>query len=1396
MKAQMLKIAGVKTEKAFYKKYPTEAAFFKAHPEAKKLVKAQMGAYIGGNTPANPEMLNYQEYFDEADKMITGSTAEERQKAAEAAKANSSGGEGGGMDMSGIMDMVGQAKGIMGSGGARNGSDIPMAQDGFSSFWNNIGNIKAPILQGPEQAPSNDFYQNYNPYGIAANPGATGLNNPPVAAPQKTPFDFAQAIPIVGGVMGALNAFGAEKKARKQAQQAKALSEVTLAASRTRPEQIQRRYVTPWDNPVQPGQMFPVNGVGTNVLAKDGAEIQNTYAPGTLYDDLGYAPLNNPDQVKQYYYGGGIPRAQYGIASAGGAGLGQNPYGNMVGGFFDNNAGSQMGGALGSAFGPIGGAAGSLIGGALDQAFGDAGKISKYRKAAERNMQNMAMNNMAPGIQAGYASHMKEGGDTPKRKETPKSNKVNAATRADSLFLLKNNKIIKNLQKNGYKWSDNNNIKDKSGWNTTYNYLKKELPKVIKEDIKGKQKTKPYNTYIDERGKFLGTQDWLPGGGEDYYMPKQYIHPDIVPQYQGDLERNNINGNHAIYSYGYDDLAITPFDMLSEKQKIERVQKYGTNGVPKSYLKKNNITPSNPNDQQFVSVPQERNIVNFANSLQPQGIDSNLEFNTDLPYIPNRQPAPQYYDIEDKINSNFGGGQSNYQWYPGNGDPLQELGPGNTRSMVPHYEEGGYVSNDWTPQVITQFGGLDEQDFYNYAHEGMDSLRSGGHLRGDYTPVSARGLQTYAMGGELKTHWGGHAETMSHNPFLPGDGETVMFRGQSHDESDGKGNTGIGITYGNNPVEVERGEPAVKLKDGGTNEENLTVYGNLQIPNEYVPLLGDPKAKGKKFKNYVAQISKDEARQNKTIENSTNMLNDLDVRTPFDKLKFDALTANINGANMKLKDIADKKINAAHLQNAINDTAEEYGLVADDLAKGKAKFNPDVLQGYAKTGKTITTTNETTSFPSEKDAKDSGYLWTGKYNEKGKKIYKIKAKISSPSSKESNTAEAMDYIPKQSLDKSTGLYGGVTPAQFEEFKNKNQWYPKFKDNTFDPNNPDHVDDLAKAFNAKAEAIGSSARILPDDKKTGKTKYVGKQVVSANLNKAKTSTPGEDVEDYATIDENDNRFKTTDYKRSKWMDIANQFLPFIRPTDQEPLDPNQLLGEMYALSNNQVEPVQAQSYQPDLGTPYDISYQDMLNANQADYNATQKMLGYNPSGLAQLNAQKYAANEKVLGEQFRQNQAMKAGVYDKNRDILNDAKLKNLGIYDQQYTRQSQAVSNTKAIAQAALNSISDKYAKNKAANRELGIYENMYNYRYDPAGRAINMNPLFQPNMPNSVYAKQTDPNYLPVYDAEGNQTGWKPSLAGPGIVPDENTAKTSRLGAAIKKTAKNGSIVKLYKNT
>ena len=238
--------------------------------------------------------------------------------------------------------------------------------------------------------------------------------------------------------------------------------------------------------------------------------------------------------------------------------------------------------------------------------------------------------------------------------------------------------------------------------------------------------------------------------------------------------------------------------------------------------------------------------------------------------------------------------------------------------------------------------------------------------------------------------------------------------------------------------------------------------------------------------------------------------------------------------------------------------------------------------------------------------------------------------------------------------------------------------------------------------------------------------------------------------------------------------------------------------MYALSTNQLDPVQAQLYKPEIGVPYDISYQDQLNENQADYNAAQRMMGYNPAALANLNAQKYQANSKVLAEQFRANQAMKDKVYGENRNILNQAKLTNLGILDKQYERQSEAMSNTKATTQAALNSISDKYAKNELENRTLGIYENLYKYRYDANGRAINMNGIFQPNIP-TVGSMAGTQRQVPVYDKEGKIDHYQleeydPSAnGGVGTSPINRVAKDGK--SIVKKNNKNSSIVKAIKN-
>lgn len=529
-------------------------------------------------------------------------------------------------------------------------------------------------------------------------------------------------------------------------------------------------------------------------------------------------------------------------------------------------------------------------------------------------------------------------------------------------------------------------------------------------------------------------------------------------------------------------------------------------------------------------------------------------------------------------------------------------------------------------------------------------------------------IPTYNMGGELQVYKG-EAETISENPYLPDGGQTVMFKGPSHEDG------GMPVKFGKSAVEVEGGEPAVKLPDGKKN--NLVIFGDMKIPSYGVSELNDPKAKGKKFKNYINELSRVEDKQNKIATDGLELINSNPIATTFDKLKFNSGKAMLTGSDMKLKEIAGKKQIAASIQNAILETAEERGLDSTELAKGNIK--------KAKKGSKIMAENGI-EWPPKSAVNNPEFH---KFKDRGINIptsipVDLSNKIAFPDRGGMPFAHQVDYTPRED-----GFADSTEPSSAEQ-------------NKFD-----------------------------------------------------------------------------------WTTVFNSVVPFLRPSNQTKLDPNQLSGEMFALANNQLEPVQAQTYSPLLESVSDISLQDQLNANQSDFNAIQRSTAGNPAAQSILAAQKYAANSNVLGEQFRLNQAQKMGTFNRNRATLNDAQLRNLSILDQQYVRQTQAKSNTKTTAQSALNSISEKIARNKLENRTLGIYENLYNYRFGPKGMAFNMNPLAQ---------FDTESVNLPTIDATGRE------------ITRESTVTTSRdrmgIPTGTKQTSKekekvkngNGGIVKAIK--
>ena len=568
------------------------------------------------------------------------------------------------------------------------------------------------------------------------------------------------------------------------------------------------------------------------------------------------------------------------------------------------------------------------------------------------------------------------------------------------------------------------------------------------------------------------------------------------------------------------------------------------------------------------------------------------------------------------------------------------------------YENGGWMNPEYNPQVITKFGDTSAEDLFKFSHEN-DTLRAGGNLK-SYMVPSENSLQTYDMGGELQIHGKGYAEPISNNPYLPDGGETVMFRGPSHE------NGGMPISYGRNPVEVEGGEPAVKLQDGG-GEDNLVVFGNLPIHKDYVSILGDEKAKGKKFKNYVADLSKQEERHNKTIESSLQELNDFNPITSFDQLKFNSLKANVQGAQTSLKSLAEKKQNAAALQQAINDTAEEHGLIAEHLAKGEIK--------KAKKG--------------------------------------------------------------LSIPKTVG--GKVLPEE----------YPKL--------------------------------LTPQDLQTRQT-----------MNTLPI--------DYA-IGTNRDIPTTTDNTTKSWGDnammYANQLIPYLKP--QFKIAQPDLTPEMMAAGMNQLEPVYAQKYSPQLQTPYNISLQDQLSSIDGQSRAAIRAAGSNPAAQAQIAANTEEAKNKVLGEQFRINQGQQTQTFNQNINTMNQAQQTNLGILGQQYDRQSLAKSKTKEQQLNIAKSISDKMARAKQEQTIANLENARTSYMFDERGNPIYVGPTAQFNIPNVGGNQLNQPKTVVGPKGETLYLQYKNGVAS--YEPVNRATFDEPINPSTKKAKRNGDIVKAIKN-
>lgn len=651
-------------------------------------------------------------------------------------------------------------------------------------------------------------------------------------------------------------------------------------------------------------------------------------------------------------------------------------------------------------------------------------------------------------------------------------------------------------------------------------------------------------------------------------------------------------------------------------------------------------------------------------------------------------------------------------------------------------EDGGevglkYLSHDWQPQVIAKFGDYDVKDLLK-DDPTMDTLRYGGTMHHPKNPTQ-RALQTYDMGGELEVDDRGDIDYEGYNPVTAATGANGYIgitRGPSHD------NGGFNLSYGGNKIEAEGNETIMEKADDGA-----SINPETGEPESNLIILGDMKT--------------------------------------LDGGQFVGQTANKNTLKKitKGKDIKDMKFkhlgnNIAKLTGNLNKKEDKYLKMLDsddELTKTSARVSWDAVQNEYNDLHNIQNDLMNLQESYHSAAKEHGYNDTPKFLEDLKKgslsgnMARFGAKMETAQS--GTTVAASDDDLKAMYEKAKAQGRGKAVTDFQ--KAFHARYPELAksiigEEKYGVTKYGKSRNLTKADLASNEDAIFGPRTERYMASISGSKRVPGPVVGGNKTAPTPPNITAKVPDMSTV-------QTAPPKDKMGLnDIYNMFSQYLKPYIKNPLDPRQLAAELSR--DRSLQGVKAQSFQPYLETPYSVSFQDQMNANQADFNAMQRQLGGNPGALAALAAQKYGANTGVLGQQFRTNQELQMGAQNRNRAALNDAAIRNLVAYDAQADKQSRAESIRDAQLSADLSSMSDKFTKARAEELAANVQANMYpDYTFGPKGRIYNTG-VATFNIPQNVSA---DPEFAKMYSDYLNKK-------------DGKTKDTK---------VKNGGIVKAYKN-
>lgn len=804
--------------------------------------------------------------------------------------------------------------------------------------------------------------------------------------------------------------------------------------------------------------------------------------------------------------------------------------------------------------------------------------------------------------------------------------------------------------------------------------------------------------------------------------------------------------------------------------------------------------------QQGKTFTPQYNFPTEFNNTKPDYADSisyKIKFNETPKLLKSKSrvsaTGANYINPEEHIND------TDLDWVMNSGNPYVFNKNPNLRKSIVN-EEAAY--SDYLKQ------------FSNYYNSETGKLKPGMKAHAKSIGIPMEITPKYKQGGSIKpshqgqglmTYEGGNAPKVSENMF---DGGTHLFTGDSHEKG------GIMSSFNGQPFEAEGGEPFAKIEGKGV------VFGDLVNP-----------LTGRTYKKDAKEIMKKELKISKYLDKGTELVNEKDPTDKFERLAFNSGRAMMEGAATKLKQIADSKAHLAELQ--------------------EAQLELEGEEAFAKHGKVIKAQSGATMFNDP----------IGPYENPLELIVRdvAAAKGLDPDLFHRVVRQESQYNPKKTSPKNprTGEFASGLPMLSEANRKKAGFSRKDMEST----NPEtltkvlgYAADMLKSsiekyngdveaglieYNGGPDAVALARKALKDPnasgtavasywenqgiKKPSKDKFLyrnqtpayikgiyGGAEASKNFHESFYTTPdfslptpqlqGLTPEEIAAMDSKKPNVPNQPAKGSdpyEWQKVE----PWkINPT-KDKLELSQIMGETAALFDRP-DFVEGQRYNPDLYTPYQVSFQDRINQNSKTFNALQSTMAGNPEALATMAGQQYSANDAVLAEEFRTNQAaISNDITNKNVALLNDAKLKNISLIDQQYVRQNQAKSITKQNRTNALNSISSKILQKKASNNLLNTYKNLFpHYDFDnnyqvvkqgPGGEQYVTFPTQIGTNPFAVTDKKTQTTYGPDGEKKSEKVTTDPSY-----IRDKGYLDLEKLRKQISGMTFNGNIIKQYKGS